>query len=162
MRMISAQIALHSVQLPLEILRFRRSFKRMLRGQILELAEWRSINCSSAAIQNETTYFLSYKIVFNLWVATGASYGVFKTSMLTFNWGLSVLLMIKKPKTLRVVWIIITFLSCLASVIPSFLMTHPIGAAFLLNNLVVILKIIIILAYSLIFLWRILWNSWIY
>ncbi|XP_022798760.1 uncharacterized protein LOC111336855 [Stylophora pistillata] len=56
------------------------------------------VNCSSASIQDGTTQVLCYKIVFNFGVATGASYGAFKLSMLAYSLGSSVLLMINHEK----------------------------------------------------------------
>ena len=101
------------------------------------------INCSSAAIQNGTTYVLCYKIVFNFGVATGASYGVFKLSMLAINLGSSLLMMIENRKILLAVRLITTLLFCLVASVPLVLMVTPFGGVFLSNNFAVIFKIFI-------------------
>ena len=124
---------------------------------VWEMPKQDPINCSSAAVQNGTTYVLCYKIVFNLGVATGASYGVFKLSMLAFSLGSSALLMIKKTKTLRASRIVISVLFYFAMAIPAVLKVTSLGVAILSNNLVVFLQIGITALNSTIFLWVIPW-----
>lgn len=124
---------------------------------VWEMPKQDPINCSSAAVQNGTTYVLCYKIVFNLGVAIGASYGVFKTSMLAFSLGSSALLMIKKTKTLRASRIVISVLFYFAMAIPAVLKVTSLGVAILSNNLVVFLQIGITALNSTIFLWVIPW-----
>ena len=124
---------------------------------VWEMPKQDPINCSSAAVQNGTTYVLCYKIVFNLGVAIGASYGVFKLSMLAFSLGSSALLMIKKTKTLRASRIVISVLFYFAMAIPAVLKVTSLGVAILSNNLVVFLQIGITALNSTIFLWVIPW-----
>lgn len=124
---------------------------------VWEMPKQDPINCSSAAVQNGTTYVLCYKIVFNLGVAIGASYGVFKLSMLAFSLGSSALLMIKKTKTLRASRIVISVLFYFAIAIPAVLKVTSLGVAILSNNLVVFLQIGITALNSTIFLWVIPW-----
>ena len=121
------------------------------------LQEQDPINCSSAAIQNGTTYVHCYRIVVNFGVATGASYGVFKLSMLAVNLTSSVLLMNKKRKNVQALRIFFTFLFSLASVILFVLGLTPIGLKFFLNNIVIILQTMLTLANTSIFLWGIPW-----
>lgn len=124
---------------------------------VWEMPKQDPINCSSAAVQNGTTYVLCYKIVFNLGVAIGASYGVFKLSMLAFSLGSSALLMIEKTKTLRASRIVISVLFYFAIAIPAVLKVTSLGVAILSNNLVVFLQIAITAWNSTIFLWVIPW-----
>ena len=124
---------------------------------VWEMPKQDPINCSSAAVQNGTTYVLCYKIVVNLGVAIGASYGVFKLSMLAFSLGSSALLMIKKTKTLRASRIVISVLFYFAIAIPAVLKVTSLGVAILSNNLVVFLQIGITALNSTIFLWVIPW-----
>ena len=124
---------------------------------VWEMPKQDPINCSSAAVQNGATYVLCYKIVFNLGVAIGASYGVFKLSMLAFSLGSSALLMIKKTKTLRASRIVISVLFYFAIAIPAVLKVTSLGVAILSNNLVVFLQIGITALNSTIFLWVIPW-----
>ena len=124
---------------------------------VWEMPKQDPINCSSAAVQNGTTYVLCYKIVFNLGVAIGASYGVFKLSMLAFSLGSSALLMIEKTKTLRASRIVISVLFHFAIAIPAVLKVTSLGVAILSNNLVVFLQIAITAWNSTIFLWVIPW-----
>ena len=128
---------------------------------VWEMPKQDPINCSSAAVQNGTTYVLCYKIVFNLGVAIGASYGVFKLSMLAFSLGSSALLMIKKTKTLRASRIVISVLFHFAIAIPAVLKVTSLGVAILSNNLVVFLQIVITALNSTIFLWCIPWDEMI-
>ena len=128
---------------------------------VWEMPKQDPINCSSAAVQNGTTYVLCYKIVFNLGVAIGASYGVFKLSMLAFSLGSSALLMIKKTKTLRASRIVISVLFYFAMAIPAVLKVTSLGVAILSNNLVVFLQIVITALNSTIFLWGIPWDEMI-
>ena len=128
---------------------------------VWEMPKQDPINCSSAAVQNGTTYVLCYKIVFNLGVAIGASYGVFKLSMLAFSLGSSALLMIKKTKTLRASRIVISVLFYFAMAIPAVLKVTSLGVAILSNNLVVFLQIVITALNSTIFLWCIPWDEMI-
>lgn len=124
---------------------------------VWEMPKQDPINCSSAAVQNGTTYVLCYKIVFNLGAAIGASYGVFKLSMLAFSLGSSALLMIEKTKTLRASRIVISVLFYFAIAIPAVLKVTSLGVAILSNNLVVFLQIGITALNSTIFLWVIPW-----
>ena len=124
---------------------------------VWEMPKQDPINCSSAAVQNGTTYVLCYKIIFNLGVAIGASYGVFKLSMLALSLGSSALLMIKKTKTLRASRIVISVLFYFAIAIPAVLKVTSLGVAILSNNLVVFLQIVITALNSTIFLWVIPW-----
>ena len=124
---------------------------------VWEMPKQDPINCSSAAVQNGTTYVLCYKIVFNLGAAIGASYGVFKLSMLAFSLGSSALLMIEKTKTLRASRIVISVLFHFAIAIPAVLKVTSLGVAILSNNLVVFLQIGITALNSTIFLWVIPW-----
>ena len=128
---------------------------------VWEMPKQDPINCSSAAVQNGTTYVLCYKIVFNLGVAIGASYGVFKLSMLAFSLGSSALLMIKKTKTLRASRIVISVLFYFAMAIPAVLKVTSLGVAILSNNLVVFLQIVITALNSTIFHWCIPWDEMI-
>lgn len=128
---------------------------------VWEMPKQDPINCSSAAVQNGTTYVLCYKIVFNLGVAIGASYGVFKLSVLAFSLGSSALLMIKKTKTLRASRIVISVLFYFAMAIPAVLKVTSLGVAILSNNLVVFLQIVITALNSTIFLWCIPWDEMI-
>lgn len=89
------------------------------------------LNCSSAVvrdlIRNGTLQVICNKIVFNFGLATGAGYGSFRLSLFSINVGTSLMLMIKKTKTLRCVQGICIFLllgamtsfMVVASVIPS-------------------------------------------
>ena len=113
------------------------------------------VNCSSAAIQN----VFCIKIVFNLGLASGASYGVFKLCTLAFSLGSSVFLMIENPCCQRAFKIIIWILFVLTLCIPYVLMYTPFGVAFLSNNLIVLLQTLITLANSVIFVWRIPWDK---
>ena len=131
--------------------------KDCFESTVWEMPKQDPINCSSAAVQNGTTYVLCYKIVFNLGVAIGASYGVFKLSMLAFSLGSSALLMIKKTKTLRASRIVISVLFYFAIAIPAVLKVTSLGVAILSNNLVVFLQIGITALNSTIFLWVIPW-----
>ena len=117
------------------------------------------INCSSAAIQNGTTYVFCYRIVFNLGVATGASYGVFKLSVLVFSLTSRVLLMIKKPETVKALRFIIMSLCIVASLILVGLGLTPFGFGFFLENLIDILQTIVILTNSSIALGGIPWDE---
>ena len=128
---------------------------------VWEMPKQDPINCSSAAVQNGTTYVLCYKIVFNFGVAIGASYGVFKLSMLALSLGSSALLMIKKTKTLRASRIVISVLFYFAMAIPAVLKVTSLGVAILSNNLVVFLQIVITALNSTIFLWCIPWDEMI-
>ena len=91
-------------------------------------------------------------------MATDASYGTFKFSMLAFSLGSSALLIIEKPKTQRALKFFITVLVFLVAVTLSVLMPTPFGAAILSNNLVVISQIIIKLWISFNFLWYFPWD----
>ena len=117
------------------------------------------INCTSAVIQKETSIVICYKIVFNFGVATGASYGVFKMSIMAFNLSSSALLMIKKHKTLCVLRIIITSLFILAILLSVVLKMSPLGVVILSSNFVVIAQITVIASNLLIFLWYIPWDK---
>lgn len=89
------------------------------------------LNCSSAVvrdlIRNGTLQVICNKIVFNFGLATGAGYGSFRLSLFSINVGTSLMMMIKKTKTLRCVQGICIFLllgsmtsvMVVASVIPS-------------------------------------------
>lgn len=89
------------------------------------------LNCSSAVvrdlIRNGTLQVICNKIVFNFGLATGAGYGSFRLSLFSINVGTSLMMMIKKTKTLRCVQGICIFLllgamtslTVVASVIPS-------------------------------------------
>ena len=117
------------------------------------------INCSSAAVQNGSTYVLCYKIVFNLGVAIGASYGVFKLSMLVFSLGSSALLMIKKTKNLQASRIFISLLFYFIMIIPAVLKVTPLGVTILSDNLVVVFQLVITALNLTLFLWGIPWNE---
>ena len=117
------------------------------------------INCSSAAIQNGTTYVLCYKIVFNFGVATGATYGVFKLSMLAINLASNLLMMIENWKTLLAVQLITVLLFGLVVSVPLVLMVTPFGDVFLSNNYAVIYKILITSHNLLFFLFGFPWNK---
>ena len=117
------------------------------------------INCSSAAVQNGTTYVLCYKIVVNLGVAIGASYGVFKLSMLAFSLGSSALLMIKKTKTLKASRIVISLLSYFIMIIPAVLKVTPLGVTIWSDNLIVFFQLVITAINLTLFLWGIPWNE---
>ena len=91
-------------------------------------------------------------------MATDASYGTLKFSMLAFSLGSSALLIIEKPKTQRALKFFITVLVFLVAVTLSVLMPTPFGAAILSNNLVVISQIIIKLWISFNFLWYFPWD----
>ena len=116
------------------------------------------INCSSAAIQNGTTYVLCYKIVFNLGLATGANYGIFKLSMLALSLGPSVMLMIKN-RCIRLKLIIISILPFILVLPPLVLMFTTLTVGFLSDKSVVIVQAVIIVVNSLIFLWGIPWDK---
>ena len=68
------------------------------------------INCTSDVIQNGTVDVVCYKIVFNAGLAIGASYGSFKVSMAVINLAATVMLMIKQPKTIKKIKIILGLL----------------------------------------------------
>lgn len=117
------------------------------------------INCSSATIQNGTTYVLCYKIVFNFEVATGASYGVFKLSMLAINLGSNLPMMIENCKTLLAVRLITVLLLFLVASVPLVLMVTPFGGVFLSNHYAVIYKILITLYNFVFFLYGFPWDK---
>lgn len=116
------------------------------------------VNCSSAAIQNGTTYVLCYKIVFNLGLATGANYGIFKLSMLALSLGPSVMLMMKN-RCIRLKLIIISILPFILVLPPLVLMFTTLTVGFLSDKSVVIVQAVIIVVNSLIFLWGIPWDK---
>lgn len=117
------------------------------------------VNCSSAAIQDGTTRVQCYKIVFNFGVARGASYGIFKTSLLAINLASSVLLMIKRPKLLRAIKVIAALLVVLASAIVVILVATPVGVAFLSNHFAVLLQALIVVLVLVNFLYGIPWSE---
>ena len=117
------------------------------------------INCSSAVIQKGTSYVLCYKIVFNFGVAIGASYGVFKMSIMAFSLSSSILLMTKKHKILCVSRIIITLLFIFVISISVVWKMSSLGVAFLSSNITVFLQITVITWNLFIFLWYIPWDK---
>lgn len=126
---------------------------------VWDLPKQDPINCSSAAVQNGTTYVLCYKIVFNLGVAIGASYGVFKLSMSAFSLGSSALLMIKKTKNLQASRIVISLLFYFIMIIPVVLKVTPLGVTILSDNLIVLFQLVITALNLTLFLWGIPWNE---
>lgn len=57
------------------------------------------IDCNSAAVQNGTVEVVSYKLVFNIGLASGPSYGGFKLAMAVLNVATTLMLMASKRKT---------------------------------------------------------------
>ena len=59
------------------------------------------INCSSAAVQNGSVDVVCYKIVFNVGLAIGASYGTYKFAMVLINLMAAAILMRKQAEKVK-------------------------------------------------------------
>ena len=77
---------------------------------MLDLAKWETIkqfsrkrvDCNSTAAKEESVDVICYKFVFNIGLASGASYGGFQICMVLLNLAMSALLMCKKTTIFKI------------------------------------------------------------
>ena len=117
------------------------------------------IDCNSAAVQNGTVQVVCYKFVFNIGLASGASYGGFKLAMAVVNVATTLMLMAAKPK--HVCWIktivALVYLCLLAGIIAIHSTSYRVS--FLSGNLVIILQMILVMGIVCSFVFTIPWND---
>ena len=117
------------------------------------------INCTSDVIQNGTVDVVCYKIVFNAGLAIGASYGSFKVSMAVINLAATVMLMIKQPKTIKKIKIILglLYLSFTAGIIA--VQATALRVFFVSDALANTLQIIVTLSIGCVFVFYMPWGD---
>lgn len=119
------------------------------------------IDCNSAAVQNGTVQVVCYKLVFNIGLASGATYGGFKLSIAVLNVATTLMLMATNPKTVcRVQTIVfIVFLGLFGTIIT--IQSTSLRVAFMSGNLVIILQITLVFAIVSSFVFNFPWNDFI-
>ena len=121
---------------------------------------WRDpIDCNSAAVRNGTVEVVCYKLVFNIGLASGASYGGFKLAMAVLSVATTLMLMTSKPKT--VCWI-----KTIAFLVPfvflgAIIAIHATSfrVSFMSGNLVIILQMILVMGIVACFVLYFPWND---
>ena len=119
------------------------------------------IDCNNAAVQNGTVQVVCYKLVFNLGLASGASYGGFKLAMAALNVATTLMLMALRPETVRIIKTVVVsvFSVFLAAIIAihatSFRVTVMSG------KLVISLQMIIAMGIVMYFVFYFPWNDFI-
>lgn len=118
------------------------------------------IDCKSDAVQNGNVQVVCYKLTFNVGLASGASYGVFKLAMAVLNVATTLMLMAApKGKTVRVIKAILTII--LLAVIAAFIAIQAtsLRVSFVSGNLVIIVQIIVLAVTVFIFAFHFPWND---
>lgn len=117
------------------------------------------IDSNSASVQNGTVQVVCYKLVFNIGLASGASYGGFKLSMASLNVATTLMLIATKPKTLcRIKTIaILAFLVFFGAIIA--IHATSLRISFFSGNLVIILQMITVVFIIVAFVFLIPWND---
>lgn len=116
------------------------------------------IDCNSTAVQNGTVQVVCYKLVFNIGLASGASYGGFQLSMASLNVATTLMLIATKPKTVcRIKTIaILAFLVFFGAIIA--IHATSLRISFFSGNLVIILQMITVVFIIVAFVFLIPWN----
>lgn len=119
------------------------------------------IDCNSAAVQNGTVQVVCYKLVFNIGLASGATYGGFKLSMAVLNVATTLMLMATNPKTVcRVRTIVlILFLVLFGTIIT--IQSTSLRVTFMAGNLVIMLQMLLVLAVVFGFVFNFPWIDFI-
>ena len=119
------------------------------------------IDCNSAAVQNGTVEVVCYKLVFNIGLAFGASYGGFKLAMAVLNVATTLMLMTTKPKTVcRIKTIVfLVFLAFLGTIIA--IHATSLRVSFMSGNLVIILQMTLVVGMVVSFVFNFPWNDFI-
>lgn len=117
------------------------------------------IDSNSAAVQNGTVQVVCYKLVFNIGLASGASYGGFQLSMASLNVATTLMLIATKPKTVcRIKTIaILAFLVFFGAIIA--IHATSLRISFFSGNLVIILQMITVVFIIVAFVFLIPWND---
>lgn len=119
------------------------------------------IDCNTAAIQNGTVQVVCYKLVFNIGIASGASYGGFKIAMALLNVATTLMLMATKPKTVRRIKTIVflVYLVFFGTIIA--IQATSLGVTFMSDNLVIILQMVVAIGIVGGFVFCFPWNDFI-
>lgn len=119
------------------------------------------IDCNSAAVQNGTVEVVCYKLVFNIGLASGASYGGFKLAMAVLNVATTLMLMASNTRTVRRIKTVV-FLVYLVFVV-AIMVIHATSfrVLFLSGNLVFILQMITVMVIVVYFVFFFPWNDFI-
>ena len=118
------------------------------------------IDCNSAAIQNGTVEVICYKLVFNFGVATGASYGTFKTSTFLVNVATSAMIkMVTKAKTVKMIQLVVVLLSLVSSASIIGIQASSFRASFMSGNLIIILQLFVVMGTASLFILMIPWKD---
>lgn len=117
------------------------------------------IDCNSAAVQNGTLQVVCYKLVFNIGLASGASYGGFKLAVAVLNVATTLMLMATNPKTVcRIKMIVhLVFLSFLGAIIA--IHATSFRVTFMSGNLVIFLQMALVMSVVYVFVFYFPWND---
>ena len=99
------------------------------------------IDCNSAAVQNGTIQVVCYKLVFNLGLASGASYGGFKLAVAALNVATTLMLTASKLFTVLIIKVVVCLVYNVFLLAIMAILTTSFRVTFLSGNLVVILQI---------------------
>lgn len=119
-----------------------------------------SIDCTSAAVKNETVDVVCYKIGFNVGLASGAGYGAFQLSMVLLNAATTALLMSKQAKTICKIRVAMVFLSVV--LLTAFVVvntTRSLYVHFNSDNLVIALQMSLSTAVGYCFVFGVPWKQ---
>ena len=115
------------------------------------------IDCNSAAVQNGTVQVVCYKLVFNIGLASGASYGGFKLAMAVLNVGTTLMLMASKSKTVCRIRAVVILIFCVFIGAITAIHATSFRVSFMSGNFVIILQMLlamgIVLCYVFFFPW---------
>ena len=117
------------------------------------------IDCNSAAVQNGTVEVVCYKLVFNIGLASGASYGGFKLAMAVLNVATNLMLMASKPKTVCRIKAVVFLTFCVFVGAILAILATSFRVSFLSDNSVILLQMSTVMVIVGYFVFSIPWND---
>lgn len=119
------------------------------------------IDCNSAAVQNGTVEVVCYKLVFNIGLASGASYGGFKLAMAVLNVATTLMLMASNTRTVCRIKTVVFLVYLVFAVAIMVIHATSFRVLFLSGNLVFILQMITVMGIVVCFVFFFPWNDFI-
>ena len=119
------------------------------------------IDCNNAAVQNGTVSVVCYKLVFNIGLASGASYGGFKLAMAALNVATTLMLMASKPKTVRIIKTVVVLVYGVFLVAIIAIHATSFRVSFMSGNLVIFLQMVSAMVLLTCFVFSFPWNEFI-
>lgn len=119
------------------------------------------IDCNSAAVRNGTVEVVCYKLVFNIGLASGASYGGFKLAMAVLNVATTLMLMASKPKTVCRIKAVVFLTFCVFVGAILAILATSFRVSFLSDNFVILLQMSTVMVIVGCFVFCFPWNDFI-